>query len=279
MSSILPMAILATGLFYVNEPVVDMRESPAHESGIASQALFAEEVRVEKQLDGWSYIATPEGYHGWVPAGSVVSRTTPYEGSVKTSRLTAFVYGIQDTERGPITKLPYGSKLQVLDATDARWLKIAMPDGREAFIQKGDVLVQAPLSKKGDLVSFSQKFLELPYAWGGRSSFGYDCSGFVQMLYSQIGINLQRDARQQVVDTRFKTIELDQLEPGDLIFWGKSEQKIMHVGMYIGEGKFIQSTVRENKPWIRISCLTDPEWSGSSGATYPYRIARQLIAR
>jgi len=196
---------------------------------------------------------------------------------VKTSRLVAFLYGIKDTERGPVKRLPYGSRLQVLDATDLRWLKIALPDGCECFVQRGDVAAESQVTKKRDLVQFSQKFLELPYAWGGRSSFGYDCSGFVQMLYAQIGINLQRDSRQQILDRRFQAIALNQLEPGDLIFFGKSEQKIMHVGMYIGEGRFIQSTVRENKPWIRISLLSDLEWSGSAEATYPYRAARQLI--
>jgi cell wall-associated NlpC family hydrolase len=198
---------------------------------------------------------------------------------VKTSRLTAHVFGIKDTEHGPIKTLPYGSKLQVLDATDARWLRISMPDGKEGFIQKGDVVAEPQLSKKEDLVQFSQKFLGLPYTFGGRSSFGYDCSGFVQMLYSQIGINLQRDARQQILDKRFRTISLNDLEPGDILFFGKTEHKIAHEGMYIGEGRFIQSGVRNNTPWIRVSLLSDLEWSGSSEAFYPYREARQLIAR
>lgn len=279
MSSVVSTLILASGLLYINEPVVDMRENPTNDSAIASQALFAEEVRIEKQSDGWSCITTPDGYLGWVPSEAIVSRTSPYESSVRTSRLTAFVYGIQDTERGPIKRLPYGAKLQVVDASDSRWLKISLPDGKEGFIQRGDVIPDTQIAKKGDLVEFSQKFLGLPYYWGGRSSFGYDCSGFMQMLYSQIGINLQRDSKQQILDGRFRTIKIEELEPGDLIFFGKSEQKIMHVGMYLGDGRFIQSTVRENKPWIRISLLSDPEWNASSQATYPYRTARQLLIR
>ncbi|MCP5492677.1 MAG: C40 family peptidase [Chlamydiales bacterium] len=94
---------------------------------------------------------------------------------------------------------------------------------------------------------FSQKFLGLLYIWGGRSSFGYDCSGFVQMLYSQIGIKLQRDAKQQILDSRLQSIKIDELKLGDLIFFGKSDQRIMHVGMYIGNEQFIHATARENK--------------------------------
>ncbi|MDP1880577.1 MAG: SH3 domain-containing C40 family peptidase, partial [Parachlamydiaceae bacterium] len=182
-------------------------------------------------------------------------------------------------EFGPIKTLPYGSKLEALDSTDLRWIKVSLPDGTEGYIQKGDVTPEQEILYKNDLVLFSQKFLGLPYTWGGRSSFGFDCSGFVQMLYSQIGINLLRDARQQVLDSRFCTICMDDHEPGDLIFFGRSEQQILHVGMYIGDGQFIHATSKECKPWIRISHLSDFEWSGNHEASYPFRIFRQLFVK
>lgn len=179
----------------------------------------------------------------------------PYGTSLKVSRLAAHVYGVKDTEFGPIQTLPYGSKLQSLDETDPRWINIVLPDGKKCYIQKGDVALEQELYNKEDLVAFSQKFLGLPYTWGGRSSFGYDCSGFVQMLYNQIGIDLQRDSKLQVEDGRFQTVSMDDIETGDLIFFGKSEQKISHVGMCLGNGQFIHSTVSEYQPWIRVSNL------------------------
>jgi cell wall-associated NlpC family hydrolase len=270
------MSILAASFFYVNEPIVDMKENPMHDSKVVSQTFFSEKVDVEKANGDWSFIITPDGYSGWVWSKSLVNLPVPYNTTLKTSRLAAHIYGVKDTEYGPIKTVPYCSQLQALDTTDPRWLKIALPDGRESYIQKGDVAVEAELSNKKELVEFSQKFLGLPYTWGGRSSFGYDCSGFIQMLYKQIGVNLERDSKQQILDSRLKMIAIDELKPGDLVFFGKSEQRIMHVGMYIGEGQFIQSTARENKPWIRISNLSDFEWSGHSDAYYPYRTARQL---
>ena len=125
-------------------------------------------------------IATPDGYLGWVEAGSFIQRTE-YSKDVEVSRLRAHVYGKADTEFGPILTLPFGSHLEKIDS-DARWHRVRLPDERVAFIQIGDV-AEEPF----DLVSFSQKFLGLPYTWGGRSSFGYDCSGFVQMLYARLG--------------------------------------------------------------------------------------------
>ena len=279
MSSLLTSAfcILATGFFYVNEPVVDMRENPSKASKVVSQTSLSEEVSREKEQDGWSSIITSDGYTGWVPSDALVHLQKPYDASLKTSRLVAHVYGVKDTEYGPIAKLPFASPLQGLEINDARWIAIVLPDGREGFIQRGDIAVEPELSNKADLVQFSQKFLGLPYTWGGRSSFGYDCSGFVQMLYKQIGINLQRDAKQQILDNRLQSIAVNQLEPGDLLFFGKSEQKIMHVGMYIGDGQFIHATARENKPWIRKSSLSDMEWSGQQEVYYPYRTARRLL--
>jgi uncharacterized protein YgiM (DUF1202 family) len=276
---IAPVYIFAASLFYVNEPVVNMRESATYDSKVVSQAIFSEKVSIEHKCEDWLYIVTPDQYSGWVPAESFVSVSEPYQTSLTISRIAAHIYGIKDTEFGPVKTLPCGSKLQILDATDSRWIKIALPDGRVGFIQKGDVTPEKELNAKDDLIAFSQKFLGLPYTWGGRSSFGYDCSGFVQMLYGKIGINLLRDSKQQVQDSRFQTVSLKNIEPGDLIFFGQSEQKISHVGMCIGNGQFIHSTVRECQPWIRVSILSDFEWSGNTEAGYPYRTFRQLIVK
>ena len=252
-----------------------MRKAPTLDSPITSQARFGEKIQILEQKGDWSHIQTPDKYTGWALNPSMAYRDTPYEPNIKTSRLTAHLYGIQDTEYGPLLTLPYGSSLHVLDASHPRWIQVELPDGKTCFIQKGDVDEKSPPQTKADLVEFSQKFLELPYTWGGRTSFGFDCSGFVQMLYEQIGISLLRDARLQIQDPRFKFISKSHLEPGDLIFWGKSAEKVSHVGMYIGNGKFIHAVVTENMPWIRISSLNSPEWMEGAAAR-PYRAFLQL---
>jgi hypothetical protein len=252
----------------IHLPFVDMREQPTLQSKVVSQALFGEEVQVAHSSEGWISITTPDGYSGWVPDGSIVVREKPYPKDLEISRIKAHVYKHMDTEFGPILSLPHGSQLHLVETVDSRWLKILLPDGREAYVQKGDVEPE-PF----DLIPFAKKFLGIPYTWGGRSSFGYDCSGFVQMLYGRLGICLPRDARQQVLAG--KPILVDQLVLGDLIFWGKSETNIGHVGMYLGEGEFIHTSSRENKPYLRISRLTDLEWRGDGKAYYPYRCVRR----
>ena len=277
-SSIIQTALIAASLFYVDQPVVTMREQPTTDSKVASQAIFSEKVEVGATQDGWTFVKTSDGYSGWVPSGSFIELKSPYETSLMVSRPSAHVYGIKDTETGPLLTLPYGSRLKALDTTDPRWIAIALPNGKSCYIQKGDVAPEAKPETKADLAVLSQKFIGLPYAFGGRSSFGYDCSGFVQMLYTQMNISLPRNAQQQFLDTRFKTVKLCDAQPGDLIFFGASEQKIVHVGMYLGNDLFIHAMVRENQPWIQISNMTSLYWSGKYDSALPYRAIRQLVS-
>lgn len=243
-----------------------MREAPKALSKVVSQALFGEVVEVRERNGEWILIATPDRYEGWVKADSILGRDQPYPGEIETTRLNAHIYETPDTEYGPLMTLPYGSKLQVLDSSDPRWIQIRLIDERTVFIQKGDVA-----STPFELISFSKQFLGLPYTWGGRSSFGFDCSGYVQMIYGRLGISLPRDARDQI--QHGKKVPLEELHLGDLIFWGKSENEIKHVGMSLGGETFIHTSVRENLPFLRISKVSDFEWSGHKDAFYPFRSA------
>lgn len=256
---------------YVHVPFVAMRERPAFQSKVVSQALFGEEVQVQEKEDDWLLISTPDRYLGWVPLSSIIKRSEPYSKDLEVTRLSAHIYAVPDTEYGPLMTVPHGSKVSLLDDRDPRWMQIQLLDENRAFIQKGDVQGEV-----FELCSFSKKFLGLPYTWGGRSSFGFDCSGYVQMLYSRLGVQLPRDAWQQILDPRCKPVECSQLKLGDLIFWGKSREEIKHVGMSLGAHSFIHTSVRENMPYLRISHLTDVEWSGSKEAFYPFRAARRF---
>ncbi len=245
--------------YFIAQPCVNMREEPSSNTKVVSQALFGEEVRVLEMRGVWRRLQTPDGYSGWVEGAVTVERANPWRHDLEVSRLQAHVYATADTEFGPLLTLAFGSKLECVDS-DARWHRVLLPDGRLACIQRGDVE-----SEPFELSAFSQKFLGLPYTWGGRSSFGFDCSGYVQMLYGRLGIQLPRDARQQVHSGE----PTQQPSLGDLIFWGHSHDDIRHVGMCLEDNTFIHTSSRENKPYLRISRLSDPEWNGFG--TYPYR--------
>ena len=277
----------ASSLFYyVNSPVTNMREHPQHESEIVSQVYFSEEVHILESVADWIKIKNvADSYQGWIQNNSICSKLNLLSSDIsiiiaKVIRCAAHLYGVQDTIYGPIVTLPFDSNLQILEPlsleSNSRWIKTLLIDGREAYIQRGDVTFSQALLNKDQMCALSLQFLGLPYTWGGRSSFGYDCSGFVQMLYRQMGVYLPRDTKDQIHFEGFDAVALGSLLPGDLIFFGLTEDKIRHVGMNVGGDKFIHATVAENRPYIRFSHLSDAEWNGSS--RFAYSAARRLKA-
>lgn len=95
--------------------------------------------------------------------------------------------------------------------------------------------------KAADLVLNAMGFLGVPYRRGGNSvDTGFDCSGFVRAMYEQtIGLVLPRRANEQAAATQ--PIDRRDLQPGDLVFFNTMREAFSHVGIYVGEGKFIHS--------------------------------------
>lgn len=96
-------------------------------------------------------------------------------------------------------------------------------------------------SKASELVVTALGFLGVPYKRGGNTfETGFDCSGFVRAMYEQtVGLILPRKAEQQAAATQ--QIEKSELQPGDLVFFNTLRRTFSHVGIYVGEGKFIHS--------------------------------------
>lgn len=136
------------GHFYIDTPVVNMRKSPTVESTVISQARFGEKIEVLDKSPGWIHIRTPDGYPGWIPESHLIERNSPYNPSIKVSRLAAHIYHVKDTEYGPILTLPYGSKLELAEDSDSRWIQIRLLDEKLCYIQKGDVAEGIPLLSK-----------------------------------------------------------------------------------------------------------------------------------
>jgi hypothetical protein len=108
---------------------------------------------------------------------------------------------------------------------------------------------------RSELVNTAKRFLGIPYRWGGTTAEnGFDCSGLTMVCYRLIGLNLPRVSRNQFQAGRW--IAKDQLQPGDLVFFAtKGGTRVTHVGMYIGDGKFIHAP-RTGKD-VRIEKLSN----------------------
>lgn len=260
----------------INRSVVNIYLDSQEDTEVDSQAIYGsvvdviEEIadiknifRVQNEQFYWSKIRMADGVEGWIPS-SQLAKNSEYEKSdhlrpVKS--LFAHVYRVTDTTPyPPLLTLPYGSKVK-LDAvvdTGERWVSIELISGQKAWIQRGDIDFEPKVKTLEETIAFSKKFLGLPYTWGGTSSYGFDCSGFVQMLFREMGLQLPRNSRDQAECSLFTSIAKEDLQPGDLVFFGKTS--ITHVGMYIGNDEFIHSGVTE-LPMVMISNIKNEKYT------------------
>lgn len=110
------------------------------------------------------------------------------------------------------------------------------------------------LSLHDRLIIFAKKMLNIPYRFGGSSLLGIDCSGYVKKVYSLIGIDLPRSAREQF--TEGKPVDSEELTIGDLVFFKTYASFPSHVGIYLGNNLFIHASSRSKK--VTIDSLDTP---------------------
>jgi gamma-D-glutamyl-L-lysine dipeptidyl-peptidase len=248
----------------VLRPVVDMYSKPTTDADVVSQAIYGANVAIVEQQPGWARIRTADDYTGWTPLAAL-RLGPPYaagERVAEVASLFAHIYREPSvTAHAPLITVPFETRLEIAAGEPpSGWFRVRLADGRQGWVQAGDVARHpAPLST-AEMLALSKRFLGLPYTWGGTSSFGYDCSGFVQMLERRRGIPMPRDAQPQAEWSGVVPVERRALEPGDLLYFGGSGKRITHTGMYLGDGKFINATTYQT-PTVRIDDLDDPHWA------------------
>lgn len=272
--------LLSSILFfqYIQVPVAIMRQEPSLDAEIVSQAIFAEEISVLETREEWVKIETVEDeYVGWTNRENLRERQEEYASCtcvkplIEVNRLTAHVFSQPDIAIDPLFTLPFECRLEAIDPfNEGPWLKIKLLDETEAYILKEDVTSDIRAISMDQMVELSKNFLDVPFTEGGRSSFGYDSSGFVQMLYRRMGFYLPRNVKDQGAWEGFETVPFDMLSKGDLIFWGSSEKDLCQVSMYIGSDQCLHFSKTEEIPKLKINTIE------KVGQAWAYSTARRL---
>jgi cell wall-associated NlpC family hydrolase len=267
MAGIAALALFATALpnAVVLQPVANMYWGPNTDTTLVSQTIYGANVGLLEQKDGWAHIRTADDYTGWTPLSALLpGKAYATTGRVaEVQSLFAHIYREPNvTKHAPLITVPFESKLEVVAdlKDDARWLQVRLPDDHAGFVQSGDVSLAPRTLGIPETLEFAKRFLGLPYTWGGTSSYGYDCSGFSQMLGRRRGLNMPRDAQPQAEWSGVTAVERKDLQPGDLLYFGSSEKKITHTGIYLGDGKFINATTYQT-PMVRIDDLNEAHWT------------------
>lgn len=253
----------------VLEPVLDMYSKPSRDATVVSQARYAQTVELLAEQGEFWRIQTPDGYPGWVEARCLRlhGAAAQYAGQGRTAAvdaLAAHVYREASvTRHRPLITLPYETRLEVAEepaAEQARWVVVRLPDGRKGWIQRGDLAFEPPALEVAGLIELARRFLGRPYTWGGTSSFGYDCSGFTQMLCRRGGRDIPRDSADQAAWDGMLRVRREDLQPGDLLYFGPAPAKVNHTGFYIGNGEFIHAAA-SGRPAVQIGRLDDEPWT------------------
>lgn len=159
-----------------------------------------------------------------------------------------------------IDKIAAGEKVELLGLEDG-WYQVRYGDA-EGYI-RGDLIslaekpgrtygsvtkaapepvVVIPSGGLGyEIATYAQSFVGYPYVYGGSSPSGFDCSGFMQYLFKQFGVSINRTATAQLANGY--SVSYDEMKPGDIIYFGYGNSA-SHVGMYIGGGNFVHAANR-----------------------------------
>ncbi len=253
--------------FTVTAPVADMHSAPSADAGVVSQATFGSGVVLVEAGSGWTKVRTSDHYEGWLRTADIRPVTMVRAGrgsAAMVESLFASLFREPDIEKhAPIVTIPYGSEVEVTgeqETPDGVFYSVRLPDGGVAWVPGADVVIGANPLSIAETIGLARRFVGLPYRWGGTSAFGFDCSGFTQMLMRRRGVPLPRDSRPQSQWEGLAPVERGALEPGDLLFFGSTPGKINHTGMYTGNCEFIHST-RRGRPGVQIGCLDDEPWA------------------
>ncbi len=217
--------------YEVVEPIAAMRRTPSHEARLDTQALMGERVVVYETTDeGWAWGQfESDGYVGWLAANALGKPGKAPTHKVAVPRTLGFPG--PDIKLAPAVALPMGASVAIV-----------RQDERFGIMANGwhlPVVHLAPIkARQPDFVAVAEKFLHVPYLWGGKTSLGIDCSGLVQVALQAAGHACPRDSDMQEMALG-KLSSLGELRRGDLVFWkghvaiARDGETLLHANAYL----------------------------------------------
>lgn len=253
---VLPDPALGDNIYgVVRISVAQLRRNPDEIYEIVNQAILGTEVKLLKMKSYWIYCQLDDEYIGWITKSSIKIGDHDFikQWRAQDKLVVSANYGqiwekpSQKSIRS-VSDVVKGNKL-INRGLKKGWYQVELPDGRVGFIQSILVTTEDKFTNDSKfesvdkLLNTAYRFIGLPYLWGGRSTKGFDCSGFTQTVFKLNGFQLPRDANMQVKSGVEVPIDdsLKNLESGDLVFFGRDVDHIYHVGIYIGDDEFIHS--------------------------------------
>ncbi|HEY4754983.1 MAG TPA: C40 family peptidase [Ignavibacteriaceae bacterium] len=286
----LPSVDLGTKIYgIVNLSVADVRTKPEHSAELATQVLLGSRLKILKSSGEWYLVQCEDDYIGWMDNDGVyLMDHEKFDEWNKTKKIIVtapftFSYSEGNVYSTPVSDVVQGNLLKFISRKED-FIKVEFPDERIAFILNDQVQdYEEWLDERNqsyDAINFTaHMMMGIPYVWGGTSIKGLDCSGFTKRVFQLNGVQLPRDASQQVhigelVDTKNG---FDNLMPGDLLFFGSidhitGKEKISHVAIYLGNLEFIHASGR-----VRINSFDNTKSNFAEGRLKTFIKAKRVL--
>jgi len=242
----------------VSIPVANLGDAPGQDQGdhMVTQARLGDPLEILREKDGWYQVRmADDGYLGWIDGRSIVrldqaalADLTGVGQILVTSKFSDIRRSASPGSPEVLLTAVMGTLLPAAGQSETNGLvAVTLPAGETGFLKASEVrrlpssvAVFAEQKTAEDIIALAKRYVGLPYLWGGTTSYGFDCSGYVQFLFGMNGYKLPRDADMQfTVGTPVP--DRSKLEPGDLVFFSTYKAGPSHIGIYIGAGRFIHS--------------------------------------
>lgn len=276
--------------------VVNLRETADTSAKVLAKLPKGTLVSVIKVTSDW-YKVSFSNKEGWVSSEYVTLKaTTLGTGVVNTEVLNLRTK--PDTSSSIVLKLQKNEKLTVIDKSP-EWYKVKTSDGEAGWVSSEFVTIRRATASRGEeasrededaiddttpsesettdsdiaqqIITYAKRFLGGEYVYGGDTpKEGFDCSGFTKYVFAKVGIELERTSADQ--GRQGTKVLKGNLKPGDLVFFDTNggHNRINHVGIYIGNGKFIHAS--SPKTGIVITSMSDEYYSKT------YMRSRRIIS-
>ena len=263
--------------------VQDLFVRPDETSSVDDQLILGDRVEILEDAAGFAKVRTAAGEVAWIPERALRRGEAAKQAGAAEAKLVrvtsnfAHIYASPSfTKQKPLLTAPIGATLAFSDFLEGKegeaysWVRVALPDGRIAFVARADVSLPTspfkenillplslPLRSPSDWIALGKRFLGAPYTWGGTTPLGFDCSGLMTRILSEHGVTLRRNSYEQAFqDPQLVPVAFASLQPGDLLFFGTAD-KIDHEAMWLGDGTVLQAT-RHNVPGVQITLFDSP---------------------
>jgi len=250
--------------------VVPVRAAASDKSEQVTQLLFGDHYEVVgySPFNKWLKIRSNfDQYEGWIDAHQHHSISADYfkylnkaEFKITTDITSSLLYN-----KSPLMIL-MGSMIPI---SSSELFKM-----EEQFAFNGEAKNLGQKREFEFLKSISLKYLNAPYLWGGKNPFGIDCSGFVQMVFKICGYRLFRDCSQQAHQGKYvQTVR--EIKPGDLVFFKNDDDRVSHVGIYLGDDRIIHAAGKVRIDHIGAEGILHTE---TKAVTHHFSHLRRILA-